>query len=173
MADTSGAAVDEDGFSLGDSGALEAFVGGDGDERQGGGFAHAEVRGFFRDESGIRREVFRERSWQAAEATGAAVDFIADGETGDAVADGFDRSGEVHSEDGGGVGSEGQVLAHVADHRVHGIHAGGGDFHEQVAGFRAGFRDLGGFEFGVGSVGVENAGFHECGRGVACGWIPV
>ena len=102
MPDAAGAAVDQHFLSRMDARAIDQpFPRGDEDQRQGGGFAHADIAGLSRQQVGVDGSILRERALQAADAAGHAIDFIARPEIGHAVPDRFDGAGEIDAEDRG------------------------------------------------------------------------
>ena len=79
-------------------GALQAFKGSDGNERQRRRLAHRKGFRLVRDQLAICQNVFPERSLQIHEPSGAAIDLVARRETGDTFANRFNDTGEIHTE---------------------------------------------------------------------------
>ena len=104
-----------------DAGAIDQpFPRGDEDQRQGSGFAHADIAGLSRQQIGVDRSKLRQRALQAADAAGHAIDFIARPEIRHAVADRFDGAREIDAEDRGQrlAGMRGLAGAYLEVERV-------------------------------------------------------
>ena len=78
----------------------EPFPGGDEDERQGGGLAHGQICGLFRQQFGVDRGVFGERSLPATDAAGHAEHLVATPERGHVGADRLDDACKIDPEHG-------------------------------------------------------------------------
>jgi len=77
----------------------QPFPGGDDHRGERGRLLHQEIRGLHRQKIRVDSDILRERSRQAADTTGHAVDFITGPEVGHVGAHRCDGASEVNSED--------------------------------------------------------------------------
>lgn len=136
-------------------------MGGDPDQRQGRRLAHRKALGLVSDQAGIGHHVLGQRTLQVRQPSGAAVDLIARCKTGDTCTNGFDGAGKIHTQHGGQIGRQGKRLAHLMDHGIHRIDAGGSHAYQNLAGPGLRFGQIGHFKPGIGAVLIEDHRFHR------------
>src|SRR5262249_25159754 len=102
VADTTGSSLHEDGLAGLQAGAVDQpLPRGDECERQCSRLTHREIRRLEREQIGIDRREFRERTLMAADTPGHSVDLVAAAEAREALARRLDGPRKIEAENGG------------------------------------------------------------------------
>src|SRR5262245_24682959 len=162
VADTTGSSLHQDRLAGLQAGAVDQpLPRGDEYERQRSRLAHRDIRRFEREQIGIDRREFRERTLPAADTAGHSVNLVTTSQARHALARRLDGPGEIEAENGG------QRMTRVrggagADLEVERIDGACCDTHQHLAGPGNGTRHR--RETKRRRVVLKHGGLHRCCR---------